>query len=262
MEIRIRNFKILKDVSWVQLNPGWHVIVGDSGWGKSTMLEATQAVLNALEPPRRGFFSTTPTTDLIPLEDLLSGASHGALRLSTKALDLHLRLQRKGSTFTHTGARPPIWMRLSAPLDLGCREDRNRFLDRARVLLTYTGVDGLMDFIKKVEIPRLPILAGNYVFREDERWLLALSGGCRRLVQMVLDLACLTSSGEPFRFASSEARAQCEAIVLIDDVEAALSPSQQSYLGEWLCGLFPKVTFLVTSRTPFICHSATSIFQI
>jgi hypothetical protein len=47
------------------------------------------------------------------------------------------------------------------------------------------------------------------------------------------------------------------AVVLIDEVDAHLHVSWQQAIGEWLKARFPRVQFLVTTHSPFICQSAS-----
>lgn len=47
-------------------------------------------------------------------------------------------------------------------------------------------------------------------------------------------------------------------VVLIDEVDAHLHPQWQRDIGFWLKRHFPKVQFLVTSHSPFICQAADS----
>lgn len=45
-------------------------------------------------------------------------------------------------------------------------------------------------------------------------------------------------------------------VVLIDEVEAHLHPIWQQHIGEWLKRHFPRIQFLVTTNSPYVCQSA------
>lgn len=45
-------------------------------------------------------------------------------------------------------------------------------------------------------------------------------------------------------------------VVLIDEIEAHLDPTWQQRIGEWLKQHFPRVQFLVTTNSPYVCQAA------
>lgn len=45
-------------------------------------------------------------------------------------------------------------------------------------------------------------------------------------------------------------------VVLIDEIEAHLHPAWQQSIGDWLRGHFPRIQFIVTTNSPFVCQSA------
>lgn len=48
----------------------------------------------------------------------------------------------------------------------------------------------------------------------------------------------------------------CPGVVLIDEVDAHLHVSWQREIGPWLTSHFPKIQFIVTSHSPFVCQTA------
>ena len=55
---------------------------------------------------------------------------------------------------------------------------------------------------------------------------------------------------------------QTEAVVLIDEVESHLHVSWQQRIGAWLCKHFPRVQFIVTTHSPFVCQSVVQDGQV
>jgi len=45
-------------------------------------------------------------------------------------------------------------------------------------------------------------------------------------------------------------------IVLIDEVDAHLHVSWQKHIGDWMKTHFPRIQFVVTSHSPYVCQSA------
>jgi AAA domain, putative AbiEii toxin, Type IV TA system len=82
-----------------------------------------------------------------------------------------------------------------------------------------------------------------------------LSDGYRAVIALVLDLVRAldkTYGGVTFR----DGRITNPGVVLIDEVDAHLHVSWQQRIGPWLKSHFPRVQFLVTSHSPFVCQAA------
>ena len=82
-----------------------------------------------------------------------------------------------------------------------------------------------------------------------------LSDGYRAVVALVLDIVRAldkTYGGVSFR----DGRILDPGVVLIDEVDAHLHVSWQQRIGPWLKSHFPRVQFLVTSHSPFVCQAA------
>lgn len=45
-------------------------------------------------------------------------------------------------------------------------------------------------------------------------------------------------------------------VVLIDEIEAHLQPAWQQSIGDWFRAHFPRIQFIVTSNSPYVCQSA------
>lgn len=51
-------------------------------------------------------------------------------------------------------------------------------------------------------------------------------------------------------------------VVAIDEVDAHLHPSWQKEIGPWFTRCFPRVQFIVSTHSPIICRSATSVWKL
>jgi predicted ATP-binding protein involved in virulence len=90
--------------------------------------------------------------------------------------------------------------------------------------------------------------------------LSSISDGYRATVALVLDLLYQMSRFFP-DFHIEEAPdgsplVPYSGVVLIDELELHLHPSWQQTLGFWLKKHFPKIQFIVTTHSPFVCQAA------
>ncbi len=102
---------------------------------------------------------------------------------------------------------------------------------------------------------------GLWVVRDGVRLPLeSASDGYRTVAALVLDIArnlqiCYG------RLSLQEDRGQVvcplPGVVLIDEVDAHLHVEWQQRIGFWLTEHFPKIQFLVTSHSPFVCQAAS-----
>jgi AAA domain, putative AbiEii toxin, Type IV TA system/AAA domain len=51
-------------------------------------------------------------------------------------------------------------------------------------------------------------------------------------------------------------------IICIDEIDAHLHPSWQRDIGPWFTRCFPRLQFFVTTHSPIICRSATSVWRL
>lgn len=82
-----------------------------------------------------------------------------------------------------------------------------------------------------------------------------LSDGYRAVIALVLDLVRAlhqTYGDVPI----VDGAVDLPGVVLIDEVDAHLHVSWQQRIGPWLKAHFPKIQFLVTSHSPFVCQAA------
>lgn len=116
---------------------------------------------------------------------------------------------------------------------------------------------GLLEKMKIEEINA----DGLWVRHDDMRYELAhLSDGPAILGAMTLHiLRALFESDSPESFQDHVTPQSCTlpGIVLIDDIEANLHVSWQRRIGAWLKARFPRVQFIVTTHSPFVCQAAS-----
>ncbi|WP_364402360.1 AAA family ATPase [Pseudarthrobacter sp. LMD1-1-1.1] len=128
-------------------------------------------------------------------------------------------------------------------------------------------MDGLMAMIGDGLLPDEHHVArydsqGLWVERAGKKFLLEdLSDGYRTIAALVLDICRrLHAANREFSVTvNDDGSVQCdyEGIVLIDEVDVHLHVSWQQALGPWLKSHFPKIQFIVSSHSPFICQAAS-----
>lgn len=94
-----------------------------------------------------------------------------------------------------------------------------------------------------------------------------MSDGYRSLLSMIFEiLRQMTKAyGVPETLASLDINAgvvRLPGIVAIDEVDAHLHPSWQKEIGPWFTRCFPMVQFIVTTHSPIICRSASSVWSL
>jgi hypothetical protein len=86
-----------------------------------------------------------------------------------------------------------------------------------------------------------------------------LSDGYQTVIALVLDLAShLHRCFGELKLEEHEGRlvARYPGVVLIDEMETHLHPAWQKRIGFWLKEHFPRIQFIVTTHSPFICQAA------
>ncbi|QIM22019.1 ATP-binding protein [Phycicoccus sp. HDW14] len=90
--------------------------------------------------------------------------------------------------------------------------------------------------------------------------LKALSDGYRTVAGLVLDLIKQLDSafGAVIHQTTNEGRPQVlhEGVVFIDEIDVHLHVEWQKRIGFWLKEHFPRIQFIVTTHSPFICQAA------
>lgn len=113
------------------------------------------------------------------------------------------------------------------------------------------------------------ISSKGVVFRDGNRCEVAieqLSDGFRSILSMTLELIRqIAATYGPHRVFSPDAsNIEVPGVVLIDEIDAHLHPAWQRRVGPWLSTHFPKLQFIVTTHSPFICQAAEvgTIYQL
>ncbi len=101
---------------------------------------------------------------------------------------------------------------------------------------------------------------------DRERRLERMSEGYRVVVALVLDILMRMHAAFGERLRAERVRDERgetrvvihnSGVVLIDEVEQHLHPSWQQEIGFWLMEHFPRVQFVVTTHSPFVCQAAS-----
>ncbi|GAA2210572.1 AAA family ATPase [Nonomuraea monospora] len=97
---------------------------------------------------------------------------------------------------------------------------------------------------------------GLWVTRDGRSMALReLSDGYRTVTALVLDLVRRIDHVYPMTGASGTT-VDAPGVVLIDEIDAHLHVSWQKKIGGWLTEHFPRIQFIVTSHSPYVCQSA------
>ena len=322
--IQIQNIRSIPDATWDNLlgGPGWHVILGDNGSGKSSFIRSVALALVGLTEAKalRQDWS----------EWLRKGESRGWIRLT-------LAGDSGYDTFSGRGATPSHYF-LSAGLvfvrqeksvalyKMKTRTNPDRFLwagkggwfcasygpfrrfsggDKDYEKVFYSNprlaahlsafgesvaltesIQWLQD-LKFKELERSPegkVLNQITKFINQKGFLPhharlqnvssagvefvdgngckipveELSDGYRSILSMTFELIRQMVKAYPGRgiFSADYTKVDVPGVVLIDEVDAHLHPSWQRQVGLWFREHFPRIQFIVSTHSPFVCQAA------
>ena len=85
-----------------------------------------------------------------------------------------------------------------------------------------------------------------------------LSDGYRSILSMTFELIRQMVKAYPGKpiFSEDFSQVVVPGVVLIDEVDAHLHPSWQRQIGLWFREHFPRIEFIVTTHSPFVCQAA------
>jgi predicted ATP-dependent endonuclease of OLD family len=88
-----------------------------------------------------------------------------------------------------------------------------------------------------------------------------MSDGYRSLIALIVDILrhmikCFGVQGLAEKVEGGYYQCTRSGVVLIDEIDAHLHPEWQREIGFWLKKHFPKVQFIVTTHSPFVCQAA------
>ena len=326
--VQVRNLKSLAEVEW-RINtdqaPGWHVIIGDNGAGKSIFVSSIALALvgpdeaPALLEDWNDWLRRETTDGRIQL-DLCSDKAYdhfiGKGRISRSSLALALQFVRDrvrpdevklkkeplgqdpfrsvwgGGEGWFSAAYGPF-RRFSGS---DPAEDRKyyRYARLARHLSVFSESFALTESLNWLEDLHVKQLEGNPAgqflgavkqfvnqdgflpnhTRLDEVtsdgvkfsdgngcrvWMEDLSDGYRSILSMTLELLRQLDrcyGAERVFGPDDPTTIIAPGVVLIDEVDAHLHPIWQRRIGPWFRRHFPKMQFIVTTHSPFVCQAA------
>lgn len=94
-----------------------------------------------------------------------------------------------------------------------------------------------------------------------------LSDGYRSVLSMIFEiLRQMTKSYGPRQVMEAldqgTGSVRLPGIVAIDEVDAHLHPSWQRDIGPWFTRCFPEIQFIVTTHSPIVCRTATTVWRL
>ncbi|MFI5865359.1 AAA family ATPase [Streptomyces sp. NPDC051546] len=102
--------------------------------------------------------------------------------------------------------------------------------------------------------------AGLWVRHDGRNFpLREMSDGYRAVTALVLDIVRHLHEfygGLRARRSKAGIAVHVPGVILIDEIDAHLHVSWQQRIGEWLTTHFPKIQFIVTTHSPYVCQSA------
>ena len=295
--IHIENLRSIRELEWtfdVGHEPGWHVVLGNNGSGKSSVLRAiVLGLLRELDVEqqlrqdtarwvRRGAekyeirlemsgFHTSRSSDPKSMEERWKrhfsssfgpfrrlGSRHRAKPEVSATVARHLSLFGENDEL----ADGLEWLKDLEFRAGWAREHGTESTEQAAALLprvrAFINETGLLPFgarLGDITPDGVQFVDGSGIELAVEE----LSDGYRSTIGMTFEL--IRQLAEHYganEIWSSERPPMITAagIVLIDEVDAHLHPSWQREIGGWFTSWFPNIQFIVTTHSPLICQAA------
>ncbi|MFT4624329.1 MAG: energy-coupling factor transporter ATP-binding protein EcfA2 [Myxococcota bacterium] len=293
--ITIENFRPLRNVVWelpAGTEPaGWHVVIGDNGSGKTSLLKAVSLALLAhdatkslrIEPgsfvggagaktscqltmadgPGRRWDATRPFG---PTGRPAASGYHASFGANRRFGGAWSAKQLEGSdpvAARHASLFDPTW----ALGDLvGWLKDLR--LDEDPSVSGKTALSWVKTFVNQPgllpDAQLIDVRSSGPVFRDgggQELGIEALSDGYQSAVGLTLEvLRQLFAAYPPADVLQRDEHGRIvvgiPGLVLIDEVDAHLHPTWQQRIGVFFQRHFPRVQFLVTTHSPLVCRAA------
>jgi hypothetical protein len=327
--LRIEQFRSIDTLDWKLPRgvegPGWHVILGENGTGKSSVLRA--AALSLIGPEQATGLQVNWN------QWVRFGKSHSRVRASLgvtrdeKQLDLRV-VRKPFPGVVPSRRRDDSWARprslpfaasfgpfrrftggdvsFDALLESGVpfsghlslfnesvalgvgvswlktlaatrsalsteavfTKDKKRLADFSRLLERIQGFVNQPGFLPHGEQLE-EVTHERVIFRDGRKARVEveqMSDGFRSILSLVFELVrrAVLLAGPTRLFDRSATKVVVPGIVCIDEADAHLHPRWQREIGPWLCRLFPRIQFLVTTHSPFVCQAAEhgSVFHL
>lgn len=292
--VRIRNFGPIIDLTWTlddeAPGPGWHVILGDNGAGKTSVLKAvalgllgSHAALSLrIEPSafvRRGAASTSVRMDTsLGTREWSAKASKNVSRPPAAGFHASFGSTRRlvgGKELNRLETSDPVSSRHASLFDpnwsLGdiiqwlkdLRIDGQAELSR---VMRFVNQRDLLPDVQLVEVTRKgPVFEDASGLRHGME---ALSDGYQSAVGLTLEILRQLWASHPIdsilESDGDRVVVAVPGIVLIDEVDAHLHPTWQQRIGFFFTRHFPHFQFLVTTHSPLVCRAAEhgSIYRL
>ncbi len=298
-KIYIQNARSLENLEWTLPEgegPGWHVILGDNGAGKTTFLRAT--AMGLLNETPVGF-RPQPSTWLTAKRDKGLIVVEGDNARSEHQFERNGTLRGSGSIPGFSASYGPFRRFTGGDRDLESSYASTPQLARHLSLfvesvaltealswmkdLKFKQFEGkpegsllapILDFINQPGFlphdARVADVTSDGVLFIDGNGLEVsvenLSDGYRSILSMTFDLIrhMALHFGVDGLFSSDHTRILRAGVVLIDEVDAHLHPTWQRTIGQWFRTRFPAVQFIVSTHSPLICQAAEvgSVFRL
>ncbi|MBF0144997.1 MAG: AAA family ATPase [Magnetococcales bacterium] len=297
--IELHNLKCLRQFSWKleagEEAPGWHVLLGDNGSGKSTFLQACAMGMLPVEdvltaginldgwPSQqeemaeiwihcdsgRKLFTTIRRARENTFERewfpsfIGFGAAYGPYRRfrggTIKAADIlksDRPLARYLSVFGEDAAMVHVQSWLR-DLHHAALEGKSAEKKMLADVTTFLNQEGLLP----QEVQLVSVSSDQVVFEDPAGTRVdinSLSDGYRSILSMMLEL--IRQMGLFYRdqtiFSPNGHQVIMPGVVLLDEIDAHLHPRWQRVIGPWLTRCFPKVQFLITTHSVLVCQGA------
>lgn len=297
-KVFLSNIRALKLVEWTipaGSEPGWHVILGDNGAGKTTFLRA--AVLGILSgeasylqgPAEQWVGPAASEGHIVALSSAGQRAEKG---LFANGGSSNASIEGRGHALPIFSAAYGPFRRFTG----GDREQEKRVEKEPMVArhaslfsesialtaalawlqnLKFKQLEGspggdllalILDFVNQPGFlphgARIVDVTSSDVDVVDAHGtklpIEALSDGYRSVLSMTLDLIrhMAVRYGNGKLFSPDHTQIIQPGVVLIDEIDAHLHPSWQHDIGIWFRKLFPRVQFIVSTHSPIICQAA------
>lgn len=258
---KVRGFRGVRAVDLRLPGPGWIVLAGRNGSGKTTLLRALATMAlgkfrqTMAGPDARQAVFSDPKSEIVleysvPASDeKVFCAGYGPFRRlaggSSEARDLMRGpAARVASLFSEdvSLAEGVTWLINEHLRALEGKAGAKELKDSVLRLLG----DGLLPDGYRVRDVDSDGLWVEY--RGDRFPLREMSDGYRTVTALVVDLVRqLNEAG---------LTAESPGVVLIDEVDAHLHVSWQKRIGPWLKKHFPRIQFIVSTHSPYVCQAA------